>query len=122
MKSVSDYNNSNTNTLPSSDWTFPQTEHEKLRYAVFQDFWKRGFYLTPGSKFGGDFLAYPGDPIQYHAHCVIIVLPYTKFISPLDVISYGRLAVTVKKSPVLASVHPDTEEVLYLCLDWQGVS
>lgn len=30
------------------------------KYLVFEDLWLRGFYVNGGSKFGGDFLAYPG--------------------------------------------------------------
>lgn len=43
------------------DWAYPTTSFEKLRYAVFKDLWEKGFYLTSGQKFGGDFLAYPGN-------------------------------------------------------------
>ena len=41
---------------------------------AFFDLWRRGFFLTDGSKFGADFLAYPGDPIRYHAQNIIICL------------------------------------------------
>ena len=43
------------------DWTFPTTDSEKVRCAVFQDLWEKQYYLTSGQKFGGDFLAYPGQ-------------------------------------------------------------
>ncbi len=33
------------------------------------------FTLTDGAKFGGDYLAYPGDPFVYHAQFVVRVLP-----------------------------------------------
>jgi tRNA splicing endonuclease len=32
-----------------------------LRYRVFELLWERGFYLTNALKFGGDYLAYPGE-------------------------------------------------------------
>ena len=31
-----------------------------------------GFFVTSGDKFGGDFLAYPGDPLLFHAKFVVI--------------------------------------------------
>lgn len=31
-----------------------------LRYKVFSDLWRRGYYLTPGLKYGGDYLVYAG--------------------------------------------------------------
>jgi len=36
------------------------TNFEMLRYKVFKDLWSKGFYLTCGVKFGGDFLVYEG--------------------------------------------------------------
>lgn len=41
-------------------WKYPDTLHEKLRYETFKDLWERGYYITNGEKFGGDFLVYPG--------------------------------------------------------------
>jgi tRNA-splicing endonuclease subunit Sen34 len=35
------------------------------KMVVFYDLWKKGFHLTNGSKFGGDFLAYPGNTPSY---------------------------------------------------------
>jgi len=114
------------NTSSTLQWTFPITEEENHRYIVFEDLWTKGFYLTNGSKFGGDFLAYSGDPLQYHAHYVIIVKYCFEELTPLDVISYGRLGVTVKKTPVLASVFKSNSSeksiVSYFSIDWQGVT
>lgn len=31
------------------------------RYAVFKDLWEKGHYITSGSKFGADYLVYPGN-------------------------------------------------------------
>lgn len=36
------------------------TDLERLRYKVFKDLWSKGYYLTCGMKFGGDFLVYEG--------------------------------------------------------------
>jgi tRNA-splicing endonuclease subunit Sen34 len=36
------------------------TDLEIIRYKVFKDLWTKGFYLTCGLKFGGDFLVYEG--------------------------------------------------------------
>jgi tRNA splicing endonuclease len=33
---------------------------QQLRYAVFADLHQRGYFLSSGLKFGGDFLVYPG--------------------------------------------------------------
>lgn len=44
-----------------AEWTYPISEIEFLKYDVFKDLWNRNYYLTPGAKFGGDFLCYLGN-------------------------------------------------------------
>lgn len=44
--------------------------------AVFRDLRQRGYHLTPGHNFGADWLAYPADPLLYHAQlCVRVCGP-----------------------------------------------
>jgi len=45
---------------------------DQLKSATFHELRKRGFFVTSGDKFGGDFLAYPGDPLLFHAKFVVI--------------------------------------------------
>lgn len=61
-----------------------------------------GFYLLPGLRFGGDFVAYPGDPLRYHAHLIVKVLKLSHdTINCLDLVTGGRLATAVKKAWVV---------------------
>ena len=57
---VTETPSSNNVSHRPADWDYPSTETEKLRYKVFREFWEQGYYMTSGSKFGGDFLVYPG--------------------------------------------------------------
>ena len=117
-----------SNMKEDYSWHFPNTKEEKERYAIYYDLWKKGYFISNGSKFGGDFLVYPGDPLQYHAHYVIIVVSFQFQLSYHDIISYGRLGVTVKKTPVIASVRfysdekPYENQINYFSVDWQGVT
>lgn len=43
-------------------WDYPRTEHEESRCKVYEDLWRKGFFLGIGLRFGGDFLIYPGTP------------------------------------------------------------
>lgn len=36
-----------------------------MRYYIFKDLWKKGYYITSGSKFGCDYLLYPGNLIIF---------------------------------------------------------
>ena len=108
--------------LPPANWTYPETDGEKLRYRVFLDLWERGYYLTSGVNFGGDFLAYPGDPMRYHSFYIVIIVPWGKRITPFEMISAGRLGASVKKTALLCSVNGDTDQIVYTSVKWSGIS
>merc|ERR1712118_23298 len=48
-------------------WPFPYFARQRRRYAMMEHIYSLGYVLTYGIKFGGEFLAYPGDPSSYHA-------------------------------------------------------
>ena len=41
-------------------WNYPATPEDRARCEVFRNLWEKGFYMGGGSKFGGDWLVYPG--------------------------------------------------------------
>lgn len=102
-------------------WLYPENNTDRLHYRVFCDLWEKGYFLTSGSKFGGNYLAYPGDPARFHSFFIIVIIPWGKRITPYDIISIGRLGATVKKTAVLCSVNED-DEVIYTSLRWSGMS
>lgn len=74
-----------------------QDELENLirDYHTFKTVRNKGFFILPGLRFGGELIAYPGDPLRYHSH-LIINTAYNN-INLLDVVTGGRLATGVKK-------------------------
>nr|XP_014346678.1 PREDICTED: tRNA-splicing endonuclease subunit Sen34 [Latimeria chalumnae] len=106
--------------VASRDWPYPGREDYEVRYKVFKDLWERGYYITSGGKFGGDFLVYPGDPMRFHSHYVAVCYPEVEEISPLDIASLGRLGSNVKKTLLLCSVN-ESGEVFYTSLQWTGM-
>lgn len=102
-------------------WTYPSTESEKLRYRVFKELWEQGFYLTSGSKFGGDFLVYPGDPSRFHSFYIALCVKHSQQMSALDVVTKGRLGSNVKKTVVLCSEKEDGK-ICFMSLQWTGWS
>jgi tRNA-splicing endonuclease subunit Sen34 len=85
-------------------WSFPRSQQQQLRMAVFADLHSRGYFLTSGSKFGGDFLAYPGDPNLYHAQFVVRVLPLGQVLNPVLFKGLARGVHAARKHLLLASV------------------
>lgn len=101
---------------PAPEWMFPRTVAERIRYRVFLDLHTRGcaftmipqmmstdahtspssaacrFTLTSGAKFGGDFLAYPGDPALYHAQYTVRCVQHSAPQHPLALAAATRMA------------------------------
>ncbi|XP_075164455.1 tRNA splicing endonuclease subunit 34 isoform X2 [Haematobia irritans] len=98
-----------------------------LKYLVFRDLWSQGKYVTCGDAFGADFLIYPGDPLQYHASHVVILLESGK-IKALDLVANVRLSVMVNKLCLLAYFSDSSEDskcmgerkIAYQTITWEG--
>lgn len=88
-----------------------------IKYEVFKDLWSRGYHITSGSKFGGDFLVYPGDPVKFHAMYIVRCMSTTTKLSLPQIVAYGRLGVSVNKLSVLATQNQD-KQVEYQTLQW----
>lgn len=89
-----------------SSWSFAQEGSSKCRLFVFKDLWNHNYFITEGSKFGGDFLVYCGDPVMYHAkYIVICVTSGADIVNPArmqDLVARSRLGTSVKKTVLFA--------------------
>ncbi|CAG8527339.1 4069_t:CDS:2 [Paraglomus occultum] len=101
-------------------WTWPESDEDKTRYKVFKDIWEKGYYITSGSKFGSDYLAYPGDPLQYHSQFAVSVVDMDAPINPIDIIREGRMSTVVRKTKLFCSWDKDKDEVVYVSIQWAG--
>lgn len=81
-------------------------------FLLFQALKNQGYVLSPGARFGGKYIAYPGDPLRYHSHLVIRdALHYKKEpIDFLELAAGARLGTTVKKLWVLGGVNIDDHD------------
>ncbi|XP_073427247.1 tRNA-splicing endonuclease subunit Sen34 isoform X2 [Dendrobates tinctorius] len=104
----------------SPEWPYTGQKSHEARYKVFRDLWQKGYYLTSGGKFGGDFLVYPGDPMRFHAHFIAICFPEDQDIALSDIITAGRLGTNVKKTVLLCSTNREGR-VSYTSLQWSGL-
>ena len=87
--------------VPVDNWKYLGNELKRL---VFADLWHQGFFVTDGTKFGGDFLAYPGDPIQFHAKYVVICQASSiTDMKEADLVARSRLGSSTKKIVLLAT-------------------
>ena len=70
---------------------------KKSSYALFKHLHSLDYFLSPGLRFGCQFLVYPGDPLRFHSHFLAVGADWDEEISLLDVIGGGRLGTGVKK-------------------------
>lgn len=112
----------NSATGTSESWAFPKTDLDRLRYRVFEYLWSKQLYITRGLKFGGDFMAYPGDPMRFHSHYIVLAMERDAPLALLDMISKGRLAVNVKKTFVIAgpAEQESCDDIETFSIQWAG--
>lgn len=98
-------------------------------YSLYKYLNSRGYYTTPGLRFGGDYSVYPGDPFRYHAHYLANSYGWDEPIGMLDVVTSGRLGTAVKKSFLFGAESPSKPdpdggeggEMRVFCVEWAGM-
>ncbi|PWY84851.1 tRNA-splicing endonuclease subunit sen34 [Aspergillus heteromorphus CBS 117.55] len=66
-------------------------------YPLFAHLHADGYYLSPGLRFGCQYLAYPGDPLRFHSHFLGVSAEWDEELDLMDIIAGGRLGTGVKK-------------------------
>ncbi len=108
-------------------------------YALFKHLHSLGYFLSPGLRFGCQFLVYPGDPLRFHSHFLAVATDWDEEFDLLDLVGGGRLGTGVKKGWLiggfeeegsaeatvcrgnqLASVEPNGK-VRTFCIEWGGM-
>lgn len=83
-------------------------------YLLYQTLREQNYVMLPGGRFGGLYIAYPGDPLRYHSHLTIdCALDY--YNDPIDFISLtsgARLGTAVKKLWVIGGVKDNKDSAL----------
>lgn len=83
---------------------------DRYKCAVFKDLHEKGFTMTSAAKFGGDYLAYPGDPMLFHAYFTVRVLERGEKMTPLSCSSVTRMAHAARKNVVFAFCGEEGDE------------
>ncbi|KAI9203445.1 uncharacterized protein BJ171DRAFT_600008 [Polychytrium aggregatum] len=101
-------------------WVWPSTAAESLKLKVYGALWDQGYFITSGSKFGGDYLMYQGDPLRFHSSFIVLVVPRDKLFSAMDCITFGRLGTVVKKTYVVCSWDEEHDKLISHSIRWTG--
>ena len=87
------------------------------KYLVYSQVRQLGYIIRPGLKFGTDFAVYEHGPGKDHAPFLIHVIPQRKGVNPLDIVRAGRLASSVRKKFIIATVK-ESGEIAYYSFVW----
>ncbi|MHA2351629.1 MAG: tRNA-intron lyase [Candidatus Thorarchaeota archaeon] len=96
-----------------SEWS----DEFKDRFIVYSQLRERGYVVRPGLKFGTDFAVYERGPGKDHAPFLVHVIPQRKGVVPLDIVRAGRLATSVRKKFIIATVK-ENGEIAYYSFIW----
>ena len=114
------------NPLRDSNVSLPSVKVSS--YALFKHLHSKGYFMSPGLRFGCQFTVYPGDPLRYHSHFLAVGVGWDEEFSLLDLVGGGRLGTGVKKgfligSPEAAIKGKSSEEakVRTFCIEWGGM-
>ncbi|MHA1577273.1 MAG: tRNA-intron lyase [Candidatus Thorarchaeota archaeon] len=89
----------------------------KDRFLVYSEVRGLGYIIRPGLKFGTDFAIYEHGPGKDHAPFLIHVIAQRKGVAPLDIVRAGRLATSVRKRFIIATVK-ETGDIAYYSFAW----
>jgi len=102
-------------------------------YPLFSHLHSKGYYISPGLRFGCQYLAYPGDPLRFHSHFLAVGADWDEEFDLLDLVGGGRLGTGVKKGYLLGGSVLDKgknegkktkdgeDAVRTFCLEWAGM-
>ncbi|RDE16387.1 MAG: tRNA-intron lyase [Candidatus Thorarchaeota archaeon] len=85
----------------------------KDQFLVYAQLRELGYVVRPGLKFGTDFAVYEKGPGLDHAPFLVHVIPQKNGVVPLDIVRAGRLATSVRKRFIIATVKASGEIAHY---------
>ena len=77
-------------------------------YPLFRHLHSRGYFMTPGLRFGCQYTTYPGDPLRFHSHFLTTDLGWQEGMNLMDIVGGGRLGTGVKKG-FLIGAHDESK-------------
>lgn len=97
-------------------------------YPLYKHLNSKGYYITPGIRFGADYSVYPGDPFRYHAHFMATSYGWEEDIAVLDLVTGGRLGTGVKKGFMIGgapmkepAVENDGDDLRAFTIEWAAM-
>lgn len=80
-------------------------------YPLFAHLHSKDYFLSPGLRFGCQYMAYPGDPLRFHSHFLAVSYEWDENIDLMHLIVGGRLGTGVKKGFLIGGSQKTLDEV-----------
>lgn len=111
-----------------SDKLLPVPE-VRSSYPLFAHLHSKGYFMSPGLRFGCQYMAYPGDPLRFHSHFLVSSAEWDEEIDLMDIVAGGRLGTGVKKGFLLGGAERKAEvseadgndSVRMFSIEWAGM-
>ena len=90
-------------------------------YPLFKYLHSKGFFLSPGLRFGCQYMAYPGDSLRFHSHFLTVGMDWDEEFDLRDTVGGGRLGTGVKKSYLIGGKEDSADERSdgrAFCIEW----
>jgi len=112
---------SDTLLAPHSPSTTSQTvKNVPPSYPLFRLLHDKGYFMTPGLRFGCQYAVYPGDPLRFHSHFLAVGRQWNEEIDLMDIVGGGRLGTGVKKAFLVGAEAPNGE-VRTFSVEWAAM-
>lgn len=109
---------------PSSEHILPLPDAPSS-YPLFAHLHSEGYFLSPGLRFGCQYLAYPGDPLRFHSHFLVSSAEWDEEIDLMNIVAGGRLGTGVKKGFLLGGAEKNEGSeghgVRTFSIEWAGM-
>ena len=95
-------------------------------YPLYAHLHNKGYFITPGLRFGCQFTVYPDDPLRYHSHFLANSTQWDEDINLMDIVGGGRLGTGVKKGYLFGGEDPNSgnaggDNVRTFSVEWAGM-
>ncbi len=92
---------------PLSQGKFPPVPDS---YPLFKHLHSKGYFASPGLRFGCQYLVYPGDPLRFHSHFLASHVGWDEELDLMDLVGGGRLGTYVKKGYLIGGLQKKKEQ------------
>ena len=87
-------------------------------YPLFAHLHAQSYFLSPGLRFGCQYVVYPGDPLRFHSHFLAASMGWEEEIDLLAVVGGGRLGTGVKKGYLVGGQEQASGKVRTFSVEW----